>query len=69
MQQFKINDGELLSAEGLERLTGIDSFNVHLVLDELLSYGLIHATNLDEIEGWLYVLSELGRKFIAKNLT
>jgi len=69
LQQFKIKDGELLSAESLEYLTGIDSFNVRLVLDELLSHSLIYATNLDETEGWLYVLSELGRKFIAKNLT
>lgn len=69
LYQFKINNGEILSSESLEYLTGIDSFNVHLVLDELLSHDLIYATNLDETKGWLHVLSESGRKFIAKNLT
>jgi len=67
LKAFRSNDGELLSVDDLTYSTGIETFKINLILDELVSQSIIHATNYDDLNGgWQYQLSDKGRKLIIK---
>ena len=60
---FRRNEGKLISASLIEKLTGMEIVVINSILNDLEQYNLIHATNLDDFEyGWQYQLSNKGRK-------
>jgi hypothetical protein len=68
LNQFRIHDGEQLSADDVQRLTNIEPIKVHLIIFDLVSHGILQRTNQDGLEGGVrYLLSEHGGKFMRKS--
>ena len=67
LRVFRANDGELISTPLIEQSTGLETIVINSILADLKRHNLIHATNLDDLNGgWQYQLSDKGRKLIIK---
>jgi hypothetical protein len=68
LSQIKKYDGKHLSADALQGLTNIEPVRVNAILTDLVEHDLLIQTNTDKVRGgWLYILSDNGRKYMLEH--
>lgn len=68
LSQLKKYEGKHLSADALQGLTNIEPARVNAILTDLVEHDLLIQTNTDKVRGgWLYILSDNGRKYMLEH--
>lgn len=65
LEQFKKFGDKHLSSGDLHNFTNIEPIKISAILADLISHGIVH--HLDAPNGWLYILSDYGRKFVLEH--